>query len=137
MSEAGVHVGDDLLLMALNAKRRRLHKDDVIFIGVDPDYSKVKHVRETAILNGLTNVVVHHGALGSNTQLGKHSTLEKVPNSGAWKVIEAAEASECSFPFVTIDSLLQSFTNFTLGLSCIWTLRVTNTRPWLVQRRQF
>ncbi|KAJ1453191.1 hypothetical protein M885DRAFT_524833 [Pelagophyceae sp. CCMP2097] len=80
--EAGLHVGDDFLVLAKTAKRRRSR--NLTFIGVEPDLSKVEFVRGMLAANKLDDVaVVVHGALGAQPGSG---ALDRSGHAGGWTV---------------------------------------------------
>ena len=102
--EAGVHVGDHLLPLAMAFPFTK-------FVGVDPDATKCEFVRNMAIANNIDNVVVIHGALDSHEHVCDLDTSNA--NSGAWSVVRSREAHEArdKVQCYTIDNLLAKYGN--------------------------
>ena len=75
--EAGVHVGDDLLLMAQ-------HEPRLFFVGVKPDLAKIRFVERTCAVSIVCQMCVSFMAWGSLDSVSQPGAVVRESHSGAW-----------------------------------------------------
>jgi len=80
--DAGSHVGDTGLYLALKAKE--LNREDVIVIMIDPDKSKLEFIKQVAKLNNINNILLLNYGISDVSSEGVIDTKNKRP--GEWQV---------------------------------------------------
>ena len=106
--QAGVHVGDDFVVMAKNQQLRRPELN-LTWLGVDPDETKVAFVRSVVAANGIARASVLHGALGAHD--GTTGALLRDSQAGGWSVApqQGGEGggARAEFDMFTVDAILK------------------------------
>jgi len=80
--DAGSHVGDTGLYLALKAKE--LNREDVIVIMIDPDKSKLEFIKQVAKLNNINNILLLNYGISDVSSEGVIDTNNKHP--GGWQI---------------------------------------------------
>eukprot|EP00039_Didymoeca_costata_P020450 m.341306 g.341306 ORF g.341306 m.341306 type:complete len:278 (-) comp19989_c0_seq1:36-869(-) len=102
--EAGMHLGDHLILLALSFPH-------VNFYGLDPDQGKCAFIENVLQLNNIKNLQYLRGGLCDEEKM---VIIDKTNNNpGMWKVEEAKQTNETNgFWCYTIDKLTEKFGDF-------------------------
>lgn len=106
--DAGCHVGDTLLMMAVFLKRNDI--SNIYIIGVDPDIEKINFIRDILKLNDLaTWIQLYPSGLSNYEHENLSLTLNKKSrNSGAWTVEQSTLSNRADCYFTTIDSICKN-----------------------------
>ena len=96
--DAGSHVGDTLLMIAIYLKEQG--KKNIKVIGVEPDEEKCIFINELIKLNDLNNIIMNCNALSDIE--GKYTINKSNMNSGSWTV-NASDKGQQNFK--TIDEI--------------------------------